>query len=393
MDLILLLRFIKGFLEIKVYDGFTERFINLCSREKIHLWDVTYTNDCLTGKIGCEDFIRLKDIRKKSGTKIKITGKKGLLFYLRRHKNRKFLPLSLTLSLIMMIFMNCFVWSVEVTGSKLFNTEQILNITEKYGLKIGTFTPFFDQSEVSREAIGDFDGNISWIAVNIKGSKATVEVRDFEKDEDELQDTSPCNYIADFDGTIIDADIYSGEQKIFPGSAVKKGTLLISGVTENEDGSINYINSDGVFTAQHTINIKKNYNTEKLFHLVKSNGDYLSVYFFGLNLPVSLTSSLKDENLYSYTEKISFADNILPIGTRKTAAYEITENKNNFSDDKIYQIICVDYFTADEYATLKNSRIINAEYQFQKKNNGCSINGIYSCVDFIGKKSPIINEN
>ena len=35
MSIILLLRYIKGYVEIKVYNGFIERFINLCTREKV----------------------------------------------------------------------------------------------------------------------------------------------------------------------------------------------------------------------------------------------------------------------------------------------------------------------------------------------------------------------
>ena len=57
-----LLRYIKGYVEIKVYNGFIERFVNLATREKIHLWDMEYKSDYLTAKISRKDFIKIKNI-------------------------------------------------------------------------------------------------------------------------------------------------------------------------------------------------------------------------------------------------------------------------------------------------------------------------------------------
>lgn len=393
MNLVVLLRYIKGFAEIEVCNGFIERFVNLCTRENIHLWDIKYNNNCLITKVSCRDFIKLKKIRKKSGTKIKIIKKYGLAFKSRQYKQRKFLIVSLSGSLVLMMFMNLFVWSIEVTGSERFNKAQVLTIAEKNGLKVGTFAPFFDESIVNREAINDFDGKISWFAVNIKGSKATIEIRDFEKESEETTDNTPCNFIADFDGIIIDADIHSGEQKAFPGVSVNTGTLLISGVSENEDGSINYLQSEGVFTAQHTLTINKTYVKKDKHLILSAKNIFRSLNFFGLNIPLDITSSLSNGERYSYTENLTFGNNVFPLGVKRTSVYDIIESNNCLFRDKIYLLINIDKYTSDEYYELKNSKIINADYKIKADNNEYFIEGIYDCIDFIGKKAAIITED
>ena len=69
-------RFLRSYIIISVQGGFPERFLNLCGKEKIYLWDVEYSSGCVTAKIGCRDFPRLKAIRAKSGVKIKIKEKR-----------------------------------------------------------------------------------------------------------------------------------------------------------------------------------------------------------------------------------------------------------------------------------------------------------------------------
>ncbi|MBQ8697138.1 MAG: sporulation protein YqfD, partial [Clostridia bacterium] len=229
--------------------GFSERFINLCFNSGIHIWNISAENKEIKANIKPKDFKKLKDIRKKAGVRIKITEKRGLPFYLRRHRNRVGLLIAFAFFAVFMVVMNRFVWCIESTGSEKFSGEQILLVAEEMGLKYGTFVPFFDEREASRKIVNAFDGELLWASINIKGSKAVVEVRDFVKGIDENYNNEPCNIVSDSDGVVLSVEVSKGQSAIASGSAVSKGDLLISGVVDTKDMSASYCHAKGKVTA------------------------------------------------------------------------------------------------------------------------------------------------
>ncbi len=385
MDFLHLLRYIKGYVIIRVYNGFTERFVNLCTRQKINLWDVRYNSEGITAKLYAKDFMKLKYIKNKSGVNIEIVEKHGLLFMLRKHKSRRVLLFGTMMSICLMLFMNLFVWNIEIIGNSAVSNEEILKTAEALGLKFGTFSPLFDEAEAGRKAINQFDGKILWLSINIKGSKATVEVRDNNDDEEKPAETYPCNFVADFDGILESTQTFSGEQKAYTGTAVSKGTILISGIFENEDGSVNYIHSDGVFTAKNKQTVNKSYDEKNLKSELSESKTYYTLEFLGRKIPLNLTLFLQKGTNFSYSSFLAPENNVLPLGIKKTVFYEKNEEKSTSS----LLLVHIDNFSSEEYSKFENTKILNSEYKIKIKNGKFIIKADYNCVDFIGKKTPI----
>ena len=59
-----IIRFLKGYLSIKVWGFSTERFINLCGNHNILLWDIVNHGDYYTMCISLKGFYQLKSITK-----------------------------------------------------------------------------------------------------------------------------------------------------------------------------------------------------------------------------------------------------------------------------------------------------------------------------------------
>lgn len=74
------IRFMKGYLLIRVCGNAPERFINLCSNHQIFLWDIQIHETYYTMKIGLSDFYRIKGFTRKTGTKVVVTERFGLPF-------------------------------------------------------------------------------------------------------------------------------------------------------------------------------------------------------------------------------------------------------------------------------------------------------------------------
>ena len=77
-------RYLRSYITVNISGGFIERFINLCNKNKIKMWDVVFSDEAVTAKMYCKDFSSLRPLCKKSGVTVKIISKSGLNFDLKK---------------------------------------------------------------------------------------------------------------------------------------------------------------------------------------------------------------------------------------------------------------------------------------------------------------------
>ena len=65
-------KFLYGYVIIKVYGKGAERFINICLRRNIDVWNIKPFDDGIEMCIYIKDFFHIRQVRKKSNVKIKI---------------------------------------------------------------------------------------------------------------------------------------------------------------------------------------------------------------------------------------------------------------------------------------------------------------------------------
>ena len=83
------LKYMRGYLRIKVWGFSPERFMNLCSNREILLWDIEKDGDTYRMSLSLKSFYRLKSIVKKTGTRVAILERYGLPFLLPKLWKRK----------------------------------------------------------------------------------------------------------------------------------------------------------------------------------------------------------------------------------------------------------------------------------------------------------------
>ena len=117
MFLKILLNYILGYVNIKVEGFFIERFINICISKKILLWNMKREKSTiLYANIGIQDYKKLKNIAKKTKTRISIQSKKGMPFLLHRYRKRKIFVALLAIIVIALFVMSRFIWNIEIKG-------------------------------------------------------------------------------------------------------------------------------------------------------------------------------------------------------------------------------------------------------------------------------------
>ena len=386
-----LLKYLFGYVIFEAKGGFCERFINLCAMRHIDIWDVSLSGDTIKAKIGINKFRKLRSIAKKTGAKISIVERRGLPFYLRNNYDRVGLLLGAGIFLFFMTIMNSFVWCIQSVDSEKFSREQILQAAEKAGLSYGIRVKNFDEEKAAREIYKAFEGELSWVKVNIKGSLAVVDFRDKVKKIEKDEKGEPSNIIANFDGVIISDETFQGRKNKSRGDTVISGDVLISGVVEGVDMKPLYYQAKGNFTALHTVSKELLIKDDTVFYKNQAIDESLSVIVFGLEIPLSFSGyTAENSKCLTYESYIEFEGYRLPFGIKKTVA--VNHNKEDISD-RNRGLIGLFYYSEYIYDSFKNTNILSYKVKTAKTSDGLKVSGEYQCIDFIGQSRAIIMEN
>jgi len=171
---------------------------------------------------------RLEQLLGDGGFSAKTIKIKGAAHFISRAKKRAALLIGLAAALVGLLVSSFFVWEIDVTGNEEISSGEILRVLELCGVSYGTFWPGIDQAAVRNNAIAMLP-ELSFLTVNVSGSRAEVVVRE-RTPKPELFDASrPIDIIASKDGIIAEIRAYEGAVKTEKGKTVVKGDVLVSG--------------------------------------------------------------------------------------------------------------------------------------------------------------------
>jgi len=308
---ILLLRYLKGYIRVKIGGDFPERFINICAVNNIILWNIKRHGKLIYANISLSDAKKIRVLRRKSRVRIKIVSKRGLYFLVRPYLNRKGLSVGVLLFFIINIILSSFIWNVEVIGNKTIPKENIIEMCEKIGIGEGTFSRGIDTNEARLQLLMN-NKELSWCSFIVEGSHLTVNIS--ETDNPQITDNTPTNFIASSDGIVSKVKVSGGKAVVKKDQAVTKGELLATGVLEYKDGSTHFTKCAGEIIAETQKEITLEVPLEKEVSSITPNVVKRYVlYFFGIKIPLSYTP-IDFEYEKSVSKKQYKKDNVyLPI--------------------------------------------------------------------------------
>lgn len=323
MLIIQLVRYLFGYINFRAFGGFADRFINLCTKEGIPLWNVRNINGNITASTTVGGYLAIRSPARKSGMRVISTDKIGLKYFFRKHKARIGILAGAVVSAVVIFILSQFVWSVSVVGNTTLDDDFLLSAFENYGVRVGVPISSVDNDGAVQSVMSEIE-KLSWASVNMKGSVVVIEVRE-KTDAPEIYDASkPTNVVASEDGVILSIDVLYGNEEVKPGSAVVKGDLLISGIIAHKDGSENAIHADGYVKALVKKKKTSTYNDFSIYNIENEKTRNL-FFFFGLKIPLGVKVS--DEFFTEHNSFIESEENLLPLGI-------ITQYGAEFSDEK-----------------------------------------------------------
>ena len=224
---------IRGQVRVAVTGAFPERFLNICAGRRVPFWSVTRpSDDRIEAALHASNYEKARELAEKSGCEIKLISQKGIPFFLARFKSRYALLAGLLLCLAVMGGANQFVWEIEIEGSAVYSDEEILQALSVAGIGEGMRSRSVDIAFTRHQMLLRLP-ELSWITVNIKGSRATVVVRDRVPKPEIFPRNIPCNIVAAKAGLIERIDTLSGSAHVVAGQTVREGQLLVSGIIDS----------------------------------------------------------------------------------------------------------------------------------------------------------------
>ena len=377
MLVVRLIRFFFGYVSFRASGGFTERFINLCRRNNVVLWNLRCRDSVITACTDCRGYKKIRAVARKSGMRVRMQSKHGLPFFAERHSRRVGLLIGACLCASTVIILSTRIWSIDVIGNKRIPAETITAAFEELGVKKGASGAKIDIGLTEIEAQKRLEG-ISWLNMNISGSTVLIEVREtVESPEIEEDKTTPTDIVAARDGQIVILRPFNGTAEQITGTSVLKGDLLISGIEENGDKTVSFCRASGYVVARTNRKIKTAVETEfRTLIPTESKTSYiLDFIFFSIPLGRQYDGAYKEKSV------ITINGVTLPLALTECRKVGYRESQITLTENQAKQLALHRFF-GECAETFRYMQIEEYEISYERD----SIVGEFTCLENIGKE-------
>ena len=274
------LRLLAGWVSFRVSDGFPERFLNLCCRENIPLWNLKNEGGVLYAATSVAGYRQLRSCAVRSGMRSRVLARHGLPFFAHRYRRRVGLLCGFGVFLGLIWVASCAIWTINVTGNAAVDREEILAVLSEAGLRVGVLRSGIDAPQVRFYALSRLP-DVTFLTVNVLGSTVEVEVTERVKQPPVLPEDVPCHVVSAVDGQIAALDAYGGTKLRSVGEAVRAGEVLIGGFAEMESGAVRLRHAKGYALLRTELTVTSDEWNEKTVLTPLSEKRFYAVRFFG----------------------------------------------------------------------------------------------------------------
>lgn len=383
---------VKGYIKVKIYGFFVERFLNLTLNDGINLWNIkSDRNSEATAYLNIYDYKKILVIAKKTGCRIEIIEKGGIPFLVQKHKKRKTFALFFILIIFAIYIYNRYIWDIEISGEFTFPIEDIKEELEMEDIKVGSLKKNIEV-DVVKNNIYMRRHDIAWIGINLKGTVAKIEIKEGKLKKENEMDNVPCNIIADREGIICKINVLEGTKLVNSGDMVNLGDILVSGIVSSEWSADRYVNSKGEIFVKtwYTDRMKIPYER----NLISKTGNVEKTYILGIkNYKINLlncdTKFEKYDKIISNNKLLLFGKFELPIELTKIVYHEVDVDTIRYTKD---QAILYAQKEIENNLTKKidrNAEIVNKKIKTEINDDGIVVIFTIECIEKTGIKQRL----
>lgn len=387
---------LKGFLVIYVYGLSRERFVNLCIKNNLNIWNIRDKNNYKEFYVSRKSYKELKPFIEKTGVDLKIHNKRGLPYLFYRYKKRKIFILCVFLFIAILYSFSFFIWNINITGENIYTDEQILKVLKSHNVDLGTPIGKIDCSELEKALRDDFD-DIAWISCEINGTSLNININETIPADSIKENTKPCNIVAVKDGLITDIYVKSGTRVADKGIEVKKGDILITGAVYlyndyDELIETTYVPANGEIYAIVSYDYDESFDMS--FYEKEYTGNQKKYYGISLTnntfYPIKLKSKYNNYDIIEYDNKIKLGSKFyLPISIKKKTIKEYQPVLKSYSKKEAENKAYVKLNTYIDELNKKGVEILENNVKIEIDDGICRTHGTIVTKELIGVPADI----
>ncbi len=387
-----ILKYFTGYVNVKVEGFFIERFINMCISKKILLMDIKREKSTIMyADVKLADYKRLRQVAKKTKSKIKIQSKNGLPFTAHKYRKRKIFVVFFLIVIIFMVISSNYVWNIDISGNINISKEELIKSLEESGLSVGMSKNDMDTNAVINKIRLKRD-DIAWIGITLSGTNAIIKIKETEKAPEIIDENEYCDIIADKTGIITKIDVQNGTAAVKVGDIVEKGQVLVNSYVEGKYTGKRFVHSKAniqakvwytktekaMFTQQvqvETGNVEKKYSIK-----FKKNQ---------INLFKTLSKFEKYDTINEEKKLMLFSNFYLPIEIVKTTNKEYVMQEKTYTEEELAEILTQMAEEELEKQIKDKNNIVNKNINTYSNDGYLEVEVTYEVLENIGIEQKI----
>lgn len=374
-----------------------ERFLNMCGKRNILIWNLKVTADGYFFNISVEGYKVLRPILKKTRTRARIIERHGMPFYMHRYRGRKMFAVGILFFVGMMFYMSRFIWNIEINGNSYLSKETILEFLAEENATFGTKISDIECAQLEETLRSDYP-EVIWTSIKIYGTKLTVDLQESLLSEQSYgtKEEEICDIVAAKDGIIMYMITRQGAPVVKVGAEVKKGDCLVSGeIPINSDyGDVAgylYERADADISAQVTYEyeevIGKSYKEKILekepeFHYAMQIGDVVIKNPF-----VSVSEGMYDETVENIQLRLG-KNFYLPLFVKKMKYQSYVLETKEYTEDEVKKVAEAHFLQYLSNLEEKGIQITEKNVMIKRVNQNYLVSGTVTAVESIVAYQP-----
>ena len=344
------IKFFQGYLLVTVTGYSPERFLNLCGKMNIVLWELKPIDGGYRFFISKKALDMTDGALEKTGTEIHVIRKYGIPFLIQKYRKHFCFLAGIGCALFLLIFMSQFIWKVEIDGNSYYSSQMLLKGLREEGIGYGSWKKSIDCKELQTLLRKKYE-DITWVSAKIEGTRLYLEIQERIRgaNSEEASDRSAdqaTNLIASHDGVVVSVTTRQGTPQVLAGDTVSKGDILVSGAVDiqNDSGEVesrNYVASDADVIISTTLPYTDSFSSvyeEKILTGKKKHDWILEFHTWFLDL-------MPRKNAENYLQVktvvpvVIGSDFYLPFQIVKKEYLEYKQRTREYSEDEIQAVV------------------------------------------------------
>lgn len=382
---------LRGCVKITAKGNDLCRFINMIHKGRI----ICSEQFCRSGVFSAEIYRRdLPEIRKFAeicGLELNHCELPTLSSRLLKYRRRIGLMIGALLAVFIVAYFSSVVMTIEIHGNSIVCDEDILAALDELGIRSGAHIRDIDLRYCENELRVRVKG-ISWAGIRRTGNRIVVDVTEVVPKPEAPQKNVPCNIVSSKNAQITGFTVQDGFLMHRIGDYVRKGSLLVSGVTSTKwkESYLHHAMGEIIGKYEESVTFSGCFETTRTVFTGNTRTER-TLRLFSLDIPLSLGRKSFDEQSTEVTESplILFGKK-LPVSIIREYNSETAAETVVLTPEELEAELNQRIFIYEKNFIPENTKIIERSISKEETASGITLTVDYTLEGNIGVEKELL---